>query len=254
MTKFLSNRPETPAERTEVIDAVPGILGDLTTLDALVLVTFQSLYDPRRSVYQGACAAADAASLQVALATGAKNEADEAWKAAMERWSLTVVDADNRSLASQLKPLMGDVTVSVFVRQDVQVKLERMPRLLLHVASRPELSGDPAKLDALRLATDALKGRVAEWKAALRARKDAVRDQVAAAAAFDKAYGSLVRAIEQVDPERASHVPVFHRAEGVEPVGAEMEAADGATTETRDDAAETGPDLRVVPPAESEAA
>jgi hypothetical protein len=87
-----------------------------------------------------------------------------------------------------------------------------MPRLDLLAREQPHLTGDLARLDALRDATATLEAAVDAWEAARAEQAKTTRAVRPAAAAFDRAWGNLVRSVRQLDPGAAPLLPAFHRA------------------------------------------
>jgi hypothetical protein len=205
--------PRTPADRATCTAAAARVAAR-SGLPLAVAAWLADAFDPAAAAYDAARAANDAAALALARAADDKNAADALFRDAFTRWlqSAHYVSGDTAAVLRDVRPLLGHDAPTRFLTRPVRARLERMPRLDLHVREQPHLTGDLARLDALRDATAALEAAVDGWEAARSEQAGTSRAVAPAAAAFDRAWGSLVRSVRQLDPGAAALVPTFHRA------------------------------------------
>ncbi|MEQ1504982.1 MAG: hypothetical protein ABMB14_22305 [Myxococcota bacterium] len=207
-----STRPVNHAERDACIAAVAPFFA-AATLDPVVRVTLDRVFHPAYRAYTDARATADAATGDATEASSALAAATDAFESAFLRWSRSVRDADGRVQVAALARLLGGVRPSDAIKHGPREVVTRVGRMLTRLDEVPELAGDPALLDAVRTSLAVLAPAVDAHEAAVRARIAANKALPSAATAFDRAWGSLVRAAAsvEVDPLGAV-IPTFHRA------------------------------------------
>jgi hypothetical protein len=130
-----------------------------------------------------------------AEARTAAEQADAAFAAAWRRWVSTVTDDRGRAVPREVAAMLGGVLPGSLVELTFREQVVRTGDLLVGLAERPSLAGDPARLAALReahqelaAATDAVELAALHERAAGHALRDATR-------AFDRAWGDVVRAL-----------------------------------------------------------
>jgi hypothetical protein len=180
--------------------------------------------------YVTARAANESAATAAEVAGDAVRARTTEFDAAFDRWTVSIDAQNARGYAEkELHDDLGGRTLAGFARQPARVKTDRMVTLAIHVAGVPALAGDPAAYAALTVATDALGSALADQEGALRARATTVKALEVATAAFDRAYGELVRIVKVVDPAGlGAQVPKFAREVDVPDAAGAAAASDGA--------------------------
>jgi hypothetical protein len=204
--------PRTPAARATCAAAAARIAAR-PGLPLAIAAWLADAFDPAAAAYDAARTANDAAALALTRATSDKHAADALFHDAFTRWiqSAVYTSGDAAAVHRDVRPLLGHDAPAYFLKRGARVRLERMARLDLHVREQPHLTGDLARLDALREASAALEATVDDWEAARAEQAKTAREVAPAAATFDRAWGSLVRTVRQLDPGAAALLPTFHR-------------------------------------------
>ena len=236
---YFSTRPETHSERVQCVeftDALPK-----TGLDSVIvatLATFQSLVD----AYDKARVANEAAATRLAKTAERVQETSTAFAEAIGRW-LRKIDSENdrdEFGADALKPKFGDRTPSDFLRVGDWIKVAQMPVVFAHVDATPALVGSATTYQAVKDATDVLKGALGVHAAATTARTETSQALVKAEGAFDHTWGDLVRDLKRYAPAHAT-VPRFRRVRDAKAAAAEAPTTKAPTTEAPTTEAPTAP-------------
>jgi hypothetical protein len=230
-----SRRPNTHAERTEVIGFVAA--RDVAALGPLVTAQLDPGYREAEARYLADSAVHDDAWAQAEWTGAEVAAADDAVRTAFRRWQASVEGRLVTRIAGRLAPVLGNRTPARFLAAAVSDKVEVFPRLFAYVSRFPELVGDPAAYAGLQDAADTLAVARLLNDDALVARARAVRVLAETSRTFDRQYGMLVKTILLVDPAGVgADVPRFRRT-------ARVEAAAGVAAEVP---VETTPALTVV--------
>ena len=213
MTKItFSTRPADHPERTTVVKFVDGLNAKILTEAGLLKLrgfrTASTAYAKARATNQGAAATADTCRT-------AASKASIAFQPAFRRWANSVDDANQEGYAEKtLPPHLGDKSVSRFFVSDDRFQVDKMGELFAYIELNPALAGSDEKLQALKDATTTFDEAVTASEAAIRARATASEKLVTATAAFDRAWGKLVKELQDGDPTLASEIPKFRRESG----------------------------------------
>jgi hypothetical protein len=204
--------PRNDAELATCLDAIRNVAA-APRLNATVGALIRDEFDPVAAAYEAARLAGDAAALRAARTTDDKIAADTLFAEAFRAWLFTVyANLGERAALAELKPLLGHVSPSPFLKLPPRARLERMPRLDLFVREQPGLAGDAQRFALVRDAAAMLEHTVARWEAALKEQARRVQARKEATTAVRGAYGLVVRTLQRLDPDQAPLIPRFHRA------------------------------------------
>jgi hypothetical protein len=226
-----SYRPENDVERDRIL-GFAATVHDRAALHRVVVAQLEADFEPCAARFVAARLANAGAATTATLASATARTLDVAFDAAFGRWVRSVdYVRDEKVVAAALRDDLGRKTPSDFVKDAPRTKVSRMVEVLEHVRVDVSLTGDPARLDALRTATDALADALATLDGALAARATAVKDLHAAELQFDGAWGLLVAAVLRHEPALGALLPTFARTPRTRKAGPEALESGGLPPE-----------------------
>ena len=213
-------RPSTHAERDQVVAALQAWMATPGADSTLVALT-TTLCLPALEAYVAARQAWPEKFAEARVASAAADAADEAFDRDLRLLSASIRDAAGRSQPRVLADMMGGTLASELTRLPYRKEITKGSALVTTLKARADLGVDPALLSGLEASVDALRLAANEDELASRASALAGATQRATAAAFDLAYGRLVRAFKAYAGESsaAAILPRFVRVEDDEDAG-----------------------------------
>lgn len=186
----MTTRPDTHVEREICIAAIDGL--DRSDLPEVV----ESAIDRFCIVRDRYVAARAGSRTQGAARAQARTEAervDTTFDRAWRRWVATVMDEDGKTPTGAIAGMLGGVKPGRLVGLPFREEEVRVGDLLVQLAERPALAGDPDRRAELSEAHQELSEAVTAYEAAQRAEREADKALREATRAFGRSWSELVR-------------------------------------------------------------
>lgn len=209
-----TSRPSSHANRDQVLRALTDHLAS-PDADPTVTDLYNRFFAAAAAAYTEAREAYLKAYGAWQFASAAAEEADTAFDNSLRRLMLSLRESSGKADHELYRALLGGMAPSELMGLRYAEEITRARAFLIRLDARPDLSPSEERKATFVAATDALELASGAVESALRARLVASEAQDVAAAAFDTAWGKLVRALRAVVDESVSEalIPRFTRGE-----------------------------------------